>query len=120
LILLKLLAASQRESSTNGGFNYDFISPSTGTGGAATNRWEQSEKVDYAFNDNTKLTVSYTYQKEADLHPIATWWAPNQAVPYPSNMPPTLPPMSSWHFTHVFSPTLVNETVVTYGAIPTS
>jgi hypothetical protein len=60
LILLKLLPPANANPATNGGFNYNYISPSTGTGGAPTNRWEQSEKVDYAFNDNTKLTVSYT------------------------------------------------------------
>ena len=115
LILMKLVPPANMNPATNGGFNYNFIEPGTGFL-TATNRWEQSEKVDYAFNDNTKLTVSYSYQKEADLHPIATWWAPNQAVPYPSNMPANTPSdVIMGNFTHVFSPTLVNETVVTYA-----
>jgi hypothetical protein len=115
LILLKLLPQPNMTASSNNGFNYNFIEPGTGFL-TATNRWEQSEKVDYAINDNTKLTVSYTYQKEADLHPIATWWAPNQGVPYPSSMNANTPSdVIMGNFTHVFSPTLVNEVVVTYA-----
>jgi hypothetical protein len=115
LILLGLLPKPNMNPATNNGFNYNFIEPGTGFL-TATNRWEQSEKVDYAINDSTKLTVSYTYQKEADLHPIATWWAPSSAVPYPSAMPANTPSkVIMGNFTHVFSPTLVNEVVVTYA-----
>ena len=113
--LLSLLPAPNMNPATNNGYNYQFVDPGTGFL-VATNRWEQSEKVDYAISDNTKLTVSYTYQKETDLHPIATWWAPNSAVPYPSAMPALTPSdVIMGNFTHVFSPSLVNETVVTYA-----
>lgn len=115
LIVMKLLPAPNMNPASNNGFNYNFVDPGTGFL-TATNRWEQSEKIDYAINDNTKLTVSYTYQKEADLHPIATWWAPNQGVPYPSNMPANTPStVIMANFTHVFSPTLINEAVFTYA-----
>jgi hypothetical protein len=115
---LKLLPQPNMNPLTNNGFNYQYVDPgASGQFLVATNRWEQSEKVDYAISDNTKLTVSYTYQKENDLHPIATWWAPpSDAVPYPSNMPALTPStVVMGNFTHVFSPSLVNETVVTYA-----
>jgi hypothetical protein len=115
---LKLLPQPNMNPLTNNGFNYQYVDPgASGQFLVATNRWEQSEKVDYAISDNTKLTVSYTYQKENDLHPIATWWAPPQdAVPYPSAMPALTPSqVVMGNFTHVFSPSLVNETVVTYA-----
>jgi hypothetical protein len=115
LALMKLIPAPNMSPASNGGFNYEFVNPGTGFL-TATNRWEQSEKVDYAINDNTKLTVSFTYQTEADLHPIATWWAPSTGVPYPSNMPANTPSdVIMANFTHVFSPTLINEAVFTYA-----
>jgi hypothetical protein len=117
LALLKLLPKPNVNPANDSGFNYQFINP----GGAGaflvpTNRWEQTEKVDYSANDNNKLTVSFVYQKETDLHPIATWWAPASAVPYPSPMPALTPSMVVMgNYTHVFGPSLVNETVVTYA-----
>jgi len=102
----------------NGPSTFQFINPgASGQFLVATNRWEQTEKIDYAMSDNTKLTVSYAYQKETDLHPIATWWAPPaNAVPYPSAMPALTPSdVIMGNFTHVFSPSLVNETVATYA-----
>ena len=116
-IMLNLLPKPNVDPATNQGYNYEFINPGgSGQFQVPTNRWEQSEKIDYAISDNSKLTVSYTYQKETDLHPIATWWAPNQAVPYPSSLPALTPStVVMANFTHVFSPSLVNEAVVTYA-----
>jgi hypothetical protein len=116
-IMLNLLPMPNLDPLANGGYNYQFINPgSAGQFQVPTNRWEQSEKIDYAISDNSKLTVSYTYQKETDLHPIATWWAPSQAVPYPSALPALTPStVMMANFTHVFSPSLVNEAVFTYA-----
>lgn len=116
-IMLGLLPKPNVDPATHQGFNYEFVNPGgVGQFLVPTNRWEQTEKIDYSISDNTKLTVSYAFQKEADLHPIATWWAPNQAVPYPSPMPaPTPSRVLMANFTHVFSPSLVNEVVFTYA-----
>ena len=116
-IMLGLLPKPNEDPATSGGYNYRFINPgAAGQFQVATNRWEQTEKVDYSISDNSKLTVSYVYQQESDLHPIATWWAPNTAVPYPSSMTANTPSqVVMGNFTHVFSPTMVNETVVTYA-----
>ncbi len=107
---LKLMPDANLDSTKTGGYNYGYNNT------AAQNRWEQSEKVDYAVNDNTKLSVTYTYQKEFDHHPIATWWAPGQALPYPSSMDAHTPSkVIALNFTKVFSATLVNEFVGSYA-----
>jgi hypothetical protein len=74
------------------------------------------EKVDYAVSDNTKITVSYNRQNEKDLHPVQVWWAPAFSLPYPSPLvAPTTADVTMANVTHVFSPTLTNETVFTYA-----
>jgi hypothetical protein len=107
---LKLYPQPNIDPGSHGGLNYQFANTSP------QNRYEQSEKIDYAPSDSTKLTVSYTYQLEHDQHPIDTWWAPSQAVPYPSPMVANTPStVVMANVTHVFSPTLVNEAVFTYA-----
>jgi hypothetical protein len=62
------------------------------------------------------LSVTYTYQKEFDHHPIDTWWAPAQALPMPTPMDAHTPSsVTAVNFTKVFSPTLVNEFVGSYA-----
>lgn len=117
LAMLNLLPKPNVDPATHNGYNYQFTNPAPlGTFLIATNRWEQTEKIDYAPTDTDKLTVSYVYQKEQDLHPIATWWAPSSAVPYPSSMPAATPSsVIMGNYTHVFGPSVVNELVVTYA-----
>lgn len=54
---LNLMPSANLDSTKTGGYNYGFNNT------LPQNRWEQSEKVDYAINDNTKLSVTYTYQE---------------------------------------------------------
>ena len=90
----------------NGFNNYQYVNKSP------QNRWELTGKVDYAFSDNTKLSVSYTRQIENDQHPIAIWWAPAWTLPYPSPIvAPTTSQVFLSNFTHVFSSTTTNEFV---------
>lgn len=115
LALLKLLPKPNVDPATHNGYNYEFVNPGTSFL-VPTNRYEQNEKVDFAPTDKDKVTVSYIYQKEQDLHPIATWWAPSSAVPYPSSMPASTPSsVIMGNYTHVFGPSVVNELVVTYA-----
>jgi hypothetical protein len=108
---LKSMPAPTLDPSTHSGYNYGFNNT------LPVNRWEQSERVDYAVNDNTKLSVSFTYQKELDENPICMWWAPSNALPYPTSFNADDPSMvTSLNFTHVFTPTLVNEFVVAYAS----
>jgi hypothetical protein len=94
--------------SGNGWNNFQFVQH------VPQNRWEATGKVDYAINDNTKLSVSYTRQIETAQHPTAIWWNPPWTLPYPS---PVVANQVSQVFmsnlTHVFSPTTTNEFVFT-------
>ncbi len=110
LAMLSLYPKSNIDPATHGGNNFQYLDQSP------QNRWEQTEKIDYAISETTKLTVSYAYQKETDLHPVQVWWAPSFSLPYPSPLiAPTTANVVMANATHVFSPTLTNETVFTYA-----
>ena len=95
-------------SSANGWNNFQYISQ------VPQNRWEATGKVDYAFGDNNKLSVSYTRQIENDQHPVGVWWTPPWTLPYPSNVvAATTSQEIMANFTHVFNPTTTNEFVFT-------
>jgi len=105
--MLKLYpAANQAPSAGNGWTNYSYQSL------LPQNRWEATGKVDYSISDNTKLTVSYAYQKESDLAPISIWWAAPSTLPYPSPAASqTTTYVTNVNFTHVFNATTTNEAV---------
>lgn len=110
IALLKLYPKPNIEPGSHGGYNFQFLDQSP------QNRWEQTEKIDYAISERTKLTVSYAFQKETDLHPVQVWWAPSFSLPYPSPLiAPTTANVVMANATHVFSSTLTNETVFTYA-----
>jgi hypothetical protein len=72
-------------------------------------------RVDYNISDNTKVFVRYNYQRELQLFPVGLWWRNGDQVPYPSpidgkNRSDSL----SGTITHVFDPTMTNETVMAY------
>jgi hypothetical protein len=110
LALLKLYPMPNIDPATHGGNNFEYLDQSP------VNRWEQTEKIDYSISENTKLTVSYARQDEKDIHPVQIWWAPSWSLPYPSPLvAPTTSNVVMTNLTHVFSPTLTNETVFTYA-----
>jgi hypothetical protein len=110
LALLKLYPQPNIDPATHGGNNFEYLDQSP------VNRWEQTEKIDYSMSENTKLTVSYARQDEKDIHPVQIWWAPPWSLPYPSPLvAPTTADVVMSNLTHVFSPTLTNETVFTYA-----
>lgn len=110
LALLKLYPNPNIDPSSHGGYNFQYLDQSP------QNRWEQTEKIDYAISESTKLTVSYAFQNETDIHPVQVWWAPTWSLPYPSPLiAPTTANVVMANATHVFSPTLTNETVFTYA-----
>jgi hypothetical protein len=101
---------NQTPTSGNGYSNYRYVNTSP------QNRWEATGKLDYALSDNTKLTGSYTYQKESDLAPISIWWATPNTLPYPSpGASSTVTYVILTNLTHVFNPTTTNETVFTWS-----
>ncbi len=78
LALLKTYPNPNVDPATHGGNNFAYLDQSP------QNRWEQTEKIDYSISENSKLTVSYAYQNEKDIHPVQVWWAPSWSLPYPS------------------------------------
>ncbi|HEY5212801.1 MAG TPA: carboxypeptidase regulatory-like domain-containing protein [Acidobacteriaceae bacterium] len=109
--ILKLYpATNETPTAANGYSNYRYANTSP------QNRWEATGKLDYAISDNTKLTGSYTYQKEADLAPISIWWATPNTLPYPSpGASKTVTYVILTNLTHVFNPTTTNEVVFTWS-----
>lgn len=110
LALLKLYPQPNVDPASHGGNNFQYLDQSP------TNRWEQTEKIDYNMTESTKVTVSYARQDETDEHPVQVWWAPPWSVPYASPMvAPTTANVVMANVTHVFNPTTTNETVFTYA-----
>jgi Carboxypeptidase regulatory-like domain len=72
-------------------------------------------RVDYNLSDNTKIFVRYNYQREIQQFPVGLWWRQSDQVPYPSPIQGKNK-SDSWSgtITHVFSPTMTNETVMAY------
>ncbi len=111
LALLKTYPLPNIDPATHSGHNYQYLDQSP------QNRWEQTEKIDYAPTDNTKITFSYARQVEVDQHPVQFWWSPSdRSLPSPSPLTaPTTANVVMANVTHVFGPTLTNETVFTYA-----
>lgn len=70
---------------------------------------------DYNLSDNTKVFVRYNYQREVQQFPVGLWWRNGDQVPYPTPIEGKNK-SDSWAgtITHVFSPTMTNETVMAY------
>jgi len=82
------------------------------------NMWQSANRVDYSFDDNTKLFVRYNAQREVQPFPIQLWWRNAGAVPLPTpingkNRSDSI----SANFTKVFSPTVTNEFVFGYTLV---
>ncbi len=79
------------------------------------NMWQSLSRVDYNFNDNTKLFVRYNRQNELQPFPIQLWWRNAGAVPLPTPIEGRNRSDSiSGNFTKVLSPSMTSETVVGY------
>ena len=70
---------------------------------------------DWNISDNTKVFVRYNYQREVQQFPVGLWWRNGDQVPYPTPIQGRNK-SDSWAgtLTHVFSPSMTNETVVAY------
>ena len=79
------------------------------------NNRQWATRADYNISDNTKVFVRYNYQREIQLFPVGLWWRNSDQVPYPSSIEGKNK-SDSWAgtITHVFSPTMTNETVMAY------
>ena len=86
------------------------------------NGWQGLARLDFNLSDNTKLFVRYNIQRETQPFVIGFWWRNGERnLPYPSPIEGKNRSDSvSASLTHVFNPTLTNETVfgLTYIDFP--
>ncbi|MDQ2776163.1 MAG: carboxypeptidase-like regulatory domain-containing protein, partial [Acidobacteriota bacterium] len=79
------------------------------------NNWQWTNRVDYNVSDNTKIFVRYNVQRETQPFPVGLWWRQTDQVPYPSSVEGKNRSDSiTGTLTHVFSPTMTNESVFAY------
>ncbi|HWH58825.1 MAG TPA: carboxypeptidase-like regulatory domain-containing protein [Terriglobales bacterium] len=109
LALAKLYPAPNADPNSNGGFNYVQAQIFN------QNDRQWTSRVDYSISDNTKVFVRYNYQREIQLFPVGLWWRNGDQVPYPTPIQGKNK-SDSWAgtITHVFSPSMTNETVMAY------
>ncbi|MBV9182501.1 MAG: TonB-dependent receptor [Acidobacteria bacterium] len=109
LALAKLFPAPNADPNSDGGFNYvqsEIFNQ---------NARQWAVRADYNISDNTKVFVRYNYEREIQLFPVGLWWRNGDQVPYPTPIAGKNK-SDSWTgtITHVFSPTMTNETVMAY------
>jgi hypothetical protein len=110
--LMSLYPRPNADPNATGGYNYVQAQI------FAQNNRQWVIRGDWNVSDNTKVFVRYNYQREVQQFPVGLWWRNGDQVPYPT---PILGKnkSDSWTgtVTHVFSPTMTNETIVSYSFI---
>ena len=110
--LMSLFPRPNADPNATGGYNYVQAQI------FAQNNRQWVIRGDWNVSDNTKVFVRYNYQREVQQFPVGLWWRNGDQVPYPT---PILGKnkSDSWTgtVTHVFSPTMTNETIVSYSFI---
>ncbi|MGA7410343.1 MAG: carboxypeptidase-like regulatory domain-containing protein [Bryobacteraceae bacterium] len=115
LALMKQYPAPNSNPASTGGYNYVNAEVFN------QNNWQWMTRVDYNISDNTKLFVRYNLQHEVQQFPVGLWWRQTDQVPYPTPVQGKNSSQSTTaSITHVFSPTMTNETVLgfTYVGFP--
>ena len=107
--LMKLYPAPNADPNATGGFNYVHAEVFN------QNNFQWTSRADYSISDNTKLFVRYNMQRETQQFPVGLWWRQSDQVPYPTPVQGKNRSDSvTGSLTHVFSPTMTNETVFAY------
>ncbi|MFN8090687.1 MAG: carboxypeptidase-like regulatory domain-containing protein [Vicinamibacteria bacterium] len=114
--LLNLFPSPNANPATTGGYNYidNLLIDQNG--------WQGLARLDFNVSDSTKLFIRYNVQRETQPFVIGLWWRNGERqLPYPSQISGKNRSDSvSASLTHVFDPTLTNETIfaVTYINFP--
>jgi hypothetical protein len=107
--LMKLYPAPNADPNATGGYNYVQAEIFN------QNNVQWVSRGDLNISDNTKLFVRYNLQRETQLFPVGLWWRNGSQVPYPTPIEGKNRSDSvTGSLTHVFSPTMTNETVFAY------
>ena len=114
--MLNLFPNPNADPAATGGYNYvDNLL-------VDQNGWQGLARLDFNISDNTKMFVRYNIQRETQPFVIGLWWRNGERqVPYPSSISGKNRSDSvTASLTHVFNPTLTNETIfaVTYIDFP--
>lgn len=109
LALAKTYPAANADPNATGGYNYVQAEVFN------QNNRQSTSRVDWSISENTKVFVRYNYQREVQQFPVGLWWRNGDQVPYPTAILGKNK-SDSWSgsITHVFSPTMTNETVIAY------
>jgi hypothetical protein len=115
-VLLNVFQQPNANPGTTGGYNYvDNIL-------IDQNGWQGLARLDFNLSDNTKMFVRYNIQRETQPFVIGFWWRNGERnLPYPSPIEGKNRSDSvTATLTHVFNPTLTNETIfgLTYIDFP--
>lgn len=109
LAYMKLMPEPNADPNATGGYNYQYLN------NTPIDRWELKGRVDYNVTANTRIYFSYNRQKETDINTLGVWWEPGGTLPYPSQFPASeVTNLWSASVTHVFNPSLTNETTFNY------
>ncbi len=109
LALTKLFPQPNADPNATGGYNY------TQSEVFNQNNRQWTIRGDWSISDNTKVFVRYNYQREIQQFPVGLWWRNGDQVPYPSAIEGKNRSDSvTGTITHVFSPSMTNETVIAY------
>jgi hypothetical protein len=114
--LLNLYPQPNSDPAQTGGFNYtdNLLIDQNGTQALA--------RLDFNLSESTKLFLRYNRQRETQPFVIGLWWRNGQnQVPYPSSISgKNRSDSGTVSLTHVFDPTLTNETIfaITYIDFP--
>lgn len=113
LALMKLYPKPNSDPNTTGGFNWsdDLL--------FNQNNHQWLTRVDYNISDSTKLFVRYNLQRELQRFPVQLWSSnATQQLPYPTTvLGKNASDSVTASLTHVFSPSMTNETVFGYTFI---
>lgn len=107
-------AANSNPATTKGGYNYNQVIPGTHNG------YLFRARVDYNLSDKTSFFVSYQYGQDSapsQGNGAHIYWTPGNAIPYPGGglISSSFSKSIAGHFTHIFSPTLTNEFIASWG-----
>jgi len=114
--LLNMFQSPNANPAQTGGYNYvdNLVIDQNG--------WQGLARIDWNVSDNTKVFVRYNIQRETQPFVIGLWWRNGERqLPYPSSISgKNVSDSVSASLTHVFNPTLTNETIlaVTYINFP--
>jgi hypothetical protein len=109
MAIMKMIPQANVDPVTTAG-HYNYVTNAMNT----ENGYMWHSRVDYNFNESTKLYVSYNQQHDQAGIPVMLWWAPPTEVPFPGGfVAPGSSRTLSGNLVKVFSPTFTNEFIAT-------